>query len=237
MYRAEPGPGGPEFLVCKGPASSQQACDFSCATEMADVHVVVDNPARTYLDQDSIFFDRFLVLWPPQDENLFRVSEIKDINVSFLGQISSYRSYRAELIRFLIDAGVDGYFSTRDRAQQVTHEQYADVYARSFMSINFSASVSCDQFKSRILEIMYSGAMLLESENDQISRYFTPFVHYVPFTDKDDLLDKIAYYEAHPQERDRIARAGHDKAREQYNARHFWESIFLKAGVPVQPIQ
>lgn len=196
--------------------------------EYFDVHVVMDNPNLRYFNRASPFFQRILPLWTPQAENLFRPSAERDIPVSFLGQVSSYRSSRKEIIDYLIDQMIPGRFLTDDRDKQVTHSEYAEFMKRSRISINFSYSVSCHQLKGRIFDVMLSGAMLLESENDQISKLFTPMKDYVPFSSKEDLVDKIRYYLSNGHELTSIARQGRSTAINNYNPDRFWQLLLGK---------
>ena len=193
-----------------------------------DTHVIMDNPSLRYFDQENPYFQRILRLWTPQEKDLFSPSVERDIPVSFLGQISSYRSYRSEIIDYLIDQQIPGHFLTNDRDQQVTHAKYAELMKRSRISLNFSYSVSCHQLKGRIFDVMLSGAMLLESENDQISKLFMPMKDYVPFSSKEDLVEKIRYYLNNGQELTAIARQGQSTAIKHYNSDRFWWLLLSK---------
>jgi len=196
--------------------------------EHFDVHVIMDNPTLYHIDRQDALSERIIALWPPQDETLFHPGTIQDIPVSFLGQVSSYRSYRSDAINFLVEKQVPGYFATRDRDQQVSHNEYADIMRRSKISLNFSYSVSSHQLKSRVLEVMFSGAMLLESDNAQTSKLFTPMKDYVPFTSKEDLVEKIRYYLRNEDQLTAIARQGRSTAASVYNASRFWELLCQK---------
>jgi hypothetical protein len=194
--------------------------------EHFDVHVIIDNPNLHYIDRDDPFFQRILHLWAPQDESLYFPRAERDIAVSFLGQVSAYRSYRSEVINHLVELKVPGHFSTNDRHAQGTHGTYAEMMGRSKISLNFSYSVTCNQLKSRVFEVLFSGALLLESENEQTSKLFTPMKDYVPFSSKEDLVDKIRYYLDNEHELIAIAEQGRATAMKQYNATRFWE-LFL----------
>ncbi len=196
--------------------------------EHFDVHVIMDNPNLYYIDRNDHLFGRILQLWPPQDENLFCPGITRDIPVSFLGQVSAYRSYRSEVIDYLIEQQIPGRFLTNDRDGQVSHAAYADFMKRSKISINFSYSVSCHQLKSRVLEVMFSGAMLLESENEQTNQLFIPMKDYVPFSSKEDLVDKLRYYLNHENELMAIAVQGRSTAIKNYNSNRFWQLLLNK---------
>ena len=170
-----------------------------------DVHVIMDNPNLNFFDRNDVYFQRVLPLWTPQNENIFCTEVARDIPVSFLGQASSYRSYRRKIIAHLVKHQIAGHFSTNDRAKQVSHSEYADLLSRSKISLNFSYSVSCHQLKGRVFDVMLSGAMLLESENEQTSKLFLPMKDYVPFSSHEDLVNKIIYYLGNEKEREAIA--------------------------------
>ncbi len=197
-----------------------------------DVHVVGENPRGHCLDKSHPLFDRFLLLWAPMDPDLFHVVDRpRDIPISFIGQVRSYRAYRREYLQYLSDHGVAGRFCCSDEEGQVSHAQYAEIIRRSQMCVNFSYSVDAHQFKGRVLEAMFCGALLLESENDQTSVLFKPMVDYIPFSSKEDLLDKVKYLQLHPQEMAAIALNGTRKAHARYSGKAFWEAIFRKVGL------
>ncbi|MDA1129414.1 MAG: glycosyltransferase, partial [Chloroflexi bacterium] len=109
-------------------------------------------------------------------------------------------------------------------------QEYAHILMRSKIALNF-CTVGDDpskQIKGRVYEATACGAMLLEAEGDETSRWFEPMVDYVPFSDELDLVEKARYYLEHDEERMEIAARGHRKAKEQYNGEMFWNTIFNK---------
>jgi hypothetical protein len=197
--------------------------------EVFDVHVVIDNPNMFCLDKNSTYGDRFINLWPPQDAGLFHSQTgTRDVPVAFLGQISAYRSYRGEVLNHLLQNNIPGKFLTQNREAQVSHAEYANFMRNSKISLNFSQSVDCNQLKSRVFEIIFSGALLMESENEQTSKMFTPMKDYVSFQSKEDLAEKIRYYLNHEDELTQIAEQGLKTAFEKYNSNRFWELLLKK---------
>ena len=193
-----------------------------------DVHVCVDNPALKFANKESPLFSRILFICLPPSPKLYRPREIRDIPVIFCGQVSSYRSYRRETIEYLIKQGVPGVFSTVDRNELMCREKYAELLGRSKIGINFSYSVDCDQLKGRVLETIFSGAMVLESENNQTSCLLTPMRDYVPFRNKEDLVEKIHYYLKNEHELKAIADHGYKTALANYGPDVFWKTLFGK---------
>lgn len=194
-----------------------------------DLHIIAENPKLYCLDKLHPLIDRFITVWAPLDQNLFYSStDLRDIPVTFVGKATGYRANRKEYIKYLLEHGVEGYFSYADEAGQISHSEYANIIRRSQIGVNFSYSVDAHQLKGRVLEIMLSGALLFESENDQISMLFEPMVDYIPFTSKEDLLNKIKYFQDHPCEMATIASSGARKAKTLYSGRAFWETIFRR---------
>ena len=194
---------------------------------LVDLNIVPDNPNLALMDRSSPWFKNFLPLWVPLDPSIYKNDHLKrDIPVSFLGQVGGYRSDRVEYIQALLDHKVPIRLSTVDRDRQPSHAEYVEVLKRSRIGINFSSSVDAHQLKARVFETMHCGAMLMESENEQTTRYFTPMQDYVSFSSKEDLIDKLRYYLAHEEECERIAASGEQKARGLYNHIKFWQAVF-----------
>ena len=71
----------------------------------------------------------------------------------------------------------------------------------------------------RALDIMGAGGFLLTNYQQDFLDYFVPGEDFVYYESDADLLDKIDYYLSHDEEREAIARSGHDKVA----ADHTWE--------------
>lgn len=196
-------------------------------SELIDLHVLLDSG---YLidkvgEKDK---HKYIRLWAPIDQTFFNNNRKinRDIDVSFMGSTSSYRSIRRSYLDYLENENVDVYRGGGQRDEVVSLEEYASVLKRSKMSINFSFSVhDQSQLKVRVFEILYCGALMLESKNEETCKYFIPGVDYVEYESKEDLLEKIKYYSVHEDERERIASNGHQKAISKYSHNQFWEKI------------
>jgi len=200
-----------------------------------DLHIIVDNPTLN-LDYNSINkfeIDKILALFPPYNINSYFYPFKKDINYSFLGQIDSYRSYRKEYITFLDNCNIKGVLKFDNRAKQITHKEYCEILGKSKIGINFSFSVDKHQIKGRVFEFIMSGALLLESKNDQIEKLFDENIEYVSFNTKEDMYEKIKYYLKHETERALIVKNALDKINSKYNGTIFWQTIFNKLNLDI----
>jgi glycosyltransferase involved in cell wall biosynthesis len=195
--------------------------------KLKSIHLIIDNPLLDFGDKHRNLSDNSLIpLWTNYDENSFAKPLKKDIDVAFLGQISEYRDDRRNYIEYLMEQNISGYIASLNRDQQVEHSKYFEILGRAKIGINFSYSVDKHQLKGRVLEIMHSGAMLLETKNPQIEILFNDGIDYVSFSNKEDLVKKIKYYLIHEQERESIALSGRQKVLKLYNSKLFIKKIF-----------
>ncbi|MBI3118761.1 MAG: glycosyltransferase, partial [Candidatus Hydrogenedentes bacterium] len=84
-------------------------------------------------------------------------------------------------------------------------EEMARIYARSKIVVNACHNRDVNM---RVFEGMASGALLITDEADGLEDLFEEGKHFVVYHRDDDLLDLIAYYLEHEEEREQIAGAG-----------------------------
>lgn len=83
--------------------------------------------------------------------------------------------------------------------------------------INAGIDFSVNEAPSmRVLETTGCGSFLLTERNRNISAFFEPGKEIETFEDTGELLDKIYYYLAHPEERERIAARGQARCLRDY---------------------
>lgn len=170
---------------------------------------------------------------------------VKDIDVGFLGTLwESRASYIDNVIskgfKIYTNGGLftDGKIITATNRKTVTnwipYIDYLNLTSRLKISLNFSyLNEGKYQVRGRVWETMLCKTLLLEEDNPVTCRYFTPYVDYVPFTDIDDLIDKVRYYLSHEDEYDTIRLHGWETVTKYYNAKIFWQSIFETVKFPL----
>ena len=131
----------------------------------------------------------------------------RDIDVSFNGGVNNYPD-RIEALSALRLAGIDVVKAGGQLESPLPLEQYARIFMRSRISLNFSYSGDKLTYKGRTFEATLCGSMLIETNNPFTLRRLRPYVDFVPFDDHADLIDKIRYYLAHEDERRCIAENG-----------------------------
>ena len=161
----------------------------------------------------------------------------RDVPVSFLGSLFPERvayieGLRSRGISVYTDGGilVNGVRSKvmTDRVTPIwkPYSVYLELLSRTQITLNFtSLPTSKIQVRGRVWEALWCKTFLLEEDNPVTPLYFAPNEDYVPFTDLDDLVDKVKYYIAHDSERDRIRLHGRATVEKYYNARLFWGNL------------
>ncbi len=173
--------------------------------------------------------ERFMAIWVPQDERIFKEGHSKDIDVSFVGTTQGY-STRGHYINWL-RSRIPLYVSGGQREHRLTIEQYAEILKRSKITLNFPDKPDGSiQTKCRVYESMLCGALLLEKENDATCRWFEPMADYVPFSSEEDLLRKIHHYLLHEDQRQAIVHNAKLKMK-YYSSANWWGRIFERVKV------
>ena len=184
---------------------------INAATETAAAVSRINNPKK------------YMYMWVPKNPTIFNdPQKERDIDVSYAGYPKLDRLKR---INYLVKKGVEVYNHGGESKEHLTTKEYADVFKRSKITLSFSRNDYCHVINARPFEAMNCGAMLLEEENIETAKLFTPFVDYVPYTGKKDLLRKVQYYLEHDKERKRIARNGYEKVTNLYTAKRFWQMM------------
>jgi len=193
-----------------------------------DLNVIRDSEATLEKVTDR---EKYLLMWTPQDPRIFYNPGLeRDIRISFLGSIQDFPD-RLSGIAKLKACGMDVYQTGGQREHRMSIEDYAQVYQRSTIVLNFNRTPGGTHLhlKGRVFEATLCGAMLLDSENPETPKWFEPMVEYVPFRGENDLVDKTRYYLAHDAERIEIAERGYRRAKERYSAEAFWKIFLDKA--------
>lgn len=174
----------------------------------------------------------------PQDTRVFKKDVFAvDIDVSFCGAIDTVRPERARLINLIKSAGIN-IWSGGGRGPEQTNFHvwdYASIFKRSKICLNFAGGHGRVQRKGRVFEIAACGKFMLsnhpEAMNGKDGPWFIDGTDFVSF-DENDLVDKIRYYLSHEQERQTIADNMFTKY--MYNYKDFWRQIFNICGkIPI----
>lgn len=162
----------------------------------------------------------------PKDPRVFNnPKKRRDLKVVFFGSYGRGREDRQEVLNYLVEKGISLTHGGSEGKDHYSTEDYADGYKRAKIAIGFSQARGVNVVNARAFEVMLCGAMLLEQESPELAKLYTPYVDYVPWKDKEDLLGKIRYYSMNAKKRRDIASSGQKKTEALYSAKTFWENV------------
>lgn len=152
-----------------------------------------------------------------------------DYDVSFVG--AAYGNRRAR-VKAMARRGIDvTCFGHGWERGPVGSKDIDQVYRLSRVSLNFADSglqllgislARSRQVKARTFEVPGAGGFLLTEESQSLAQYFSIGTEMITYHDDDEIAEKIRYFLNHPDERDVIARAGHQRVRRD----HVYEARF-----------
>ncbi len=180
---------------------------------------------------------RLHYVWVPKDPRYFHSNHTgykRSIDISYLG---TPKGDRVKVINYLRQCGVNIYSNGGERTGNIGLDEYTNILRDSKISLSFSRADGNHVTNARTFEVIACGAMLLEQEGLETPRLFKPFVDYVPFYNKADLLDKVRYYTLHNVERDQIVRSATQRYNRFYTAQRFWNEINEKYGCIQLPLK
>ncbi|MDE6845231.1 MAG: glycosyltransferase [Lachnospiraceae bacterium] len=97
------------------------------------------------------------------------------------------------------------------------HTQMPLVFAGSKINLNISLRSIHSGVPLRVFDIMACGGFVLTNRQPEIEEYFKDGVEMANFGSMEECLDKVRYYLSHEEERQRIAKAGQRKVKEQFS--------------------
>ena len=165
----------------------------------------------------------------------------KDLDVSFVGQ--AYGD-RPSIIQTMRSAGVNvtvfgpgwNHHSNIIPASAyggvLSDEDMVKVYSRSKVNVGFSTCGETQSLPQRILqirlrdfEIPMSGGFYMVEYMEDLEEFFKIGTEIVCYRGTDDLIEKVKYYLAHESERERIRKAGYERAQSD----HTWQKRLAAA--------
>lgn len=120
----------------------------------------------------------------------------------------------------------------------VNASEIASIMRESFVSLNFADSgilmdggrlVRSRQIKARVFEVPGAGGMLLTEKADHLDDYYVLGEEIVVFEDSNDLLQKLEFLLAHPDQRDLIAQAGYERTKREHTYEARFKPLLSKA--------
>ena len=120
----------------------------------------------------------------------------------------------------------------------LTDAEMIQMYSRSRINLGFSSVGDIGATPERILqvrlrdfEVPMSGGFYMVEYMEELEEFFQPGKEIVCYRTKEDLAEKIRYYLTHEAERERIRRAGHERARADHTWHRRFQMAFQKMGL------
>lgn len=128
---------------------------------------------------------------------------------------------------------------TRVAGPSLAQQELVRMYSRSRISLGFSTCgyaryedrQKIRQIHLRDFEGPMSGACYFVEYQEEIEDFYEVGREIVCYTTREDLLDKVRYYLAHPEEAERIRRAGYDRARRDHTWVRRFRELFNAIGL------
>ena len=156
----------------------------------------------------------------------------REFDVSFVGQCYGNRP---AVIERLKQAGirVEAFGFGWPNGPLAT-EEMVKMYSRSRINLGFGGVAGHDDtycLKGRDFEIPMSGGLYVTEPCAELERFFRPGEEVVTYEGFDDLVGKIRHLLAHPEEAERIRRAGYERARSEHTWEMRFETVFGLMGL------
>jgi len=108
-------------------------------------------------------------------------------------------------------------------------EQMPQVFYTSKINLNITLRSILSGIPLRVIDILGAHGFLITNYQQELPVYFADGKDLVWFEDKEDLMDKIAFYLSHDSERERITQNGNRIVQEQFTYQNLLPKIFCTA--------
>jgi len=148
----------------------------------------------------------------------------KNYNCTFVGGISGYHSTATKILGEVannVRLDVFGYGkNTLDHNSNLYKNHHGEVWGKDMYKVMMQSKMTINRHiniagkyanNMRLFEATGSGAMLLTDNKVNLDDFFEIGKEAQVYNDASDLVKKIKYYSANPEEREKIARAGQNR--------------------------
>jgi len=189
-----------------------------------DCYATTSSRALEHAVRDG-FENWMLTQWAASDTRLAQPLRAQQCRyaVSFVGSAYGNRMRWIEMLR---TNGIDvACFGHGWATGAVSAAQVAAIVRESRISLNFGDSgwqlrgvmpYRSRQIKARVFEVPGAGGFLLTEPADGLEHCYRDGEEIAVFRSEAELLDRIRYYLEHPDARDRVALAGHQRTRREH---------------------
>jgi len=154
----------------------------------------------------------------------------KDVDVSICGLANMDRNIWYNLVKEKFpEFQAFGYGWTQEHNKYLTLSQYVKTFNRTKVNVNYGFTEGNKlQIKGRDFEVPMTGSFLLTTYNKNLAPYFKFGKEIETYKDTDELIKKARYYVKHDTARNKIAKAGYQRAIKDHTYTKRFKDIFTK---------
>jgi len=136
---------------------------------------------------------------------------------------------RVDALERLFRAFPNFYYGSRHGAfpEKNLFEDAAKKFSQSKIVFNISIK---DDVNMRVFEALSTGSFLLTNWLPTLGDLFEDGKHLVTYKTLDEMVEKATYYLEHEEEREKIAKAGHEEFMNKHTYKHRVETILSQVG-------
>lgn len=190
-------------------------------TELVKEFDYVATPAEDLIPRYAELGVKAFWLNYPYDPEIHRPMNLpKKYNITFIGTYYPERAWLIEQVNLLgnkIEIYGNGWGEIGYQTQRVSAERMVEIYNESKIILNIhQKAMAKHKVKAnlRIYEALGTGAFVLTDYCKGMEEIFIDGEHLVVYEDIEDLNWKIEYYLNNDEEREKIARQGHERVKE-----------------------
>jgi len=151
-------------------------------------------------------------MWLPhaaEPEAYPNTEQVKKYDVCFIGNMAG--ANRVEFLDKMFKEFPNFFYGKR------LFEEAATIFKSSRIVLNLSVK---DDVNMRVFETLCCGGFLLTNELPGLSYLFEDKKHLVTYKTTEEAIEKAHYYLNHPEERERIAKQGHEECMKRHTYMH-----------------
>ena len=136
------------------------------------------------------------------------------------------------------EAPADGVDTSTFGGPRLLQRDLIRMFSQSRISLGFATAGDSHlgahrltHLRLREFEAPMSGALYLTEHQPELAEYFEPGTEILTYSDRGDLLDTVRYFLGHPEQAERIRRAGLERARREHTWQHRFTDLFRALGL------
>lgn len=150
------------------------------------------------------------------ENHSFETQSLYEYDLLYVGRDDDRRKEFLSFIKSLNTISLGMFGQTKDNL--LLGSAYYDVIKKAKIALNYSRFNDIPLYSSdRIIQLTASGVMVMTPRIPEFDTLFTEH-EVVYFTNKDDFKEKLDYFLAHDEERNKIAMQGYQKAHSAFNS-------------------